>query len=34
LNGRNGDNKKSVGVVDEINESNADIVVDRDCELT
>jgi len=34
LNGRNGDNKKSVGVVDEINEGNADIVVDRDCELT
>jgi len=34
LNGKNGDNKKSVGVVDEINEGNADIVVDRDCELT
>jgi len=34
LNGRNGDNKKSVGVVDEINEGNTDIVVGRDCELT
>jgi len=34
LNGKNGDNKKSVGVVDDINEGNTDIVVGRDCELT